>query len=206
MIKPVFFVFLGLTVAASCKKDDDKSTDRVQGSFGGKTFYLVDGGDLKTSETSITGSGSLVFASPLAEISSKDAFTLKFTLQDEGSLELVTHSNGDLGKGVNVAFTRSGTELGTKLKANDAESESKVLEGINAGDDIDLITDIHNDEEPTHILIWKGDSDSFGEDDALVNSEDGLETPGNGTGTSWGIVLKKGSLKLASIGDPKFVE
>ncbi len=206
MIKPVCFMFLGLTFLASCKKDEDKSSDRVQGSFGGKTYYLVDAGDLKASEASISGSGSIVFASPLAEISSKDAYTLKFSLQDQGSLELVTHSDGNLDKGMSIAWSRSGTELTTRLKTSDSQSEAKVLEGISAAEDIELITDVHNDEEPAHILIWRGDADAFGEEDALVNSEDGLEAPGNGTGTAWGIVLKKGTLALASLGDPKFVE
>ncbi len=206
MKKPVFVFLLSVMAVSGCKKDDDKTTDQVQGTFGGKTFYLVDAGDLKTSESSIQGSGSLVFAEPLSEISSADAFVLKFALENSGSIELVTHSNSSLGKGVSVALSRSATTLNATLKADTAESEVKALEDVNAAEDVSLIVDVHNDEDPTHILVWKGDSESFGEDNALINSEDGLETPGQGSGTVWGIVLKKATLKLADLSDPKFVD
>jgi hypothetical protein len=207
MKKFMFALALCTLTQVSCKKDDDeKTTDLVQGTLAGKSYYVVDGGDLERSESSIKGSGSVVYASPLGAITSKDNYALNFTLEDGGSLELVTHSNSSLANGVSVLFSRSGNALSAILKAKGTESAATELSGIDAADTVAVSVDVHNDETPAHILLWSSAAGSFGEEDALLNSEGGEETPGNGTGTAWGLVLKKASVTSAVIADPKFVE
>ena len=206
MRKMMFAVSLCAMTAASCKKDETKTTSRIQGTLGGKTYYVVDSGDLERSENSIKGAGSLVFSSPLAQISSKDDFLLKFTLQDSGSVELVTHSDGSLAHGVSVLLTREGTALNAVLKAKGAETAPKALGDIDAARNVALAIDVHNDEDPAHILIWNTDKDAFNEGDAVLNSENDEAAPGQGSGTAWGLILQKATLTEAVVADPKFVE
>ncbi|MDQ3234972.1 MAG: hypothetical protein M3Q07_24455 [Pseudobdellovibrionaceae bacterium] len=190
----------------ACTKDDDKKTDLVQGSLIGKTYYVVQAGDLQRTETSVSGTGSIVFNSPLGSIPSKDNYALNLSVDDGGTLELVTHSDSSLANGVSVLLKRTGSSLTASLKAKGQESTAKELSGVNAAEDISLAIDVHNDETPAHILVWSAAGGDFGEDNALLNSEEDETSPGNGSGTSWGLILTKANVSSALLEDPKFVE
>lgn len=205
MKKVMFPLALISMTQFACKKDDDKKTDLTQGTLAGQAYYVVDAGDLQRTESSIQGTGSVVYGSPLGSITSKDDYALNFSLDDGGSLELVTHGNSSLANGVSVVFSRSAHALSAILKAKGVTSAATELSGIDAAQSIAVAVDVHNDETPAHILLWSAGG-SFGEGDALLNSEDGEAAPGNGTGTAWGLLLNKAKVTSAVAADPKFVE
>jgi hypothetical protein len=197
---------LTLFTVGGCKKDDDKTTDLPQGTFGEQTYYVLESGNLEQTEGLLKGSGALVFASPLNAIQSQDNFALEFTIAEGGSLSLVTHSDGSLSDGLTVQFERTGTELISSLKADGAGTGDNVLSGVDASGPVSLAVDVHNNETPTHVLIWNAVNGSFEEDEALYNSEEDEDAPGVGKGTLWGLVLRNATVTKVERGEPKFTE
>jgi hypothetical protein len=199
-------IALALLAALGCKKDEDKTTAMPQGSLGNQTYYVVESSDLELGESALQGSGSIIFASPLNAVASQDNFALEFTVKEGGSLALVTHSDGSLAQGLTLLFERSGTELIASLKADGSGTADHILNGVDASGPISLAVDVHNNESPTHVLIWNAALGAFGEEDALYNSEDDAEAPGVGKGTLWGLVLRDAEITSATRGEPKFTE
>lgn len=197
---------LALFAAVGCKKDEDKTTALPQGSFAKQTYYVVETGDLEQSETLLEGSGAVVFASPLNAIQSQDNFALEFTLGEGGSLALVTHSDSSLSEGLTVQFERGGKELISRLTADGSGTGDNVLSGVDASGPISLAVDVHNNETPTHVLIWNAVNGSYAEDEALYNSEEAGDSPGVGKGTLWGLVLRNAAITKVERGEPKFSE
>jgi hypothetical protein len=197
---------LALFTAVGCKKDEDKTTELPQGSFAEQTYYVLEAGDLEGNGTQLQGSGALVFASPLNAIQSQDNFALEFTLSEGGSLALVTHADGSLSDGLTVQFARAGTELISRLTADGAGTGDNVLSGVDASGPISLAVDVHNNETPSHVLIWNAVNGSFAENEALYNSEDDADAPGVGKGTLWGLVLRNAVVTKVERGEPKFTE
>ncbi len=206
-MKKVKFIFSMLALLqVACSKDDNKKTGLVEGSLAGKAYYVVEAGDLQRTESAVSGTGSIVFNSPLGSVTSKDNYALNFSVDDGGTLELVTHSDGNLSNGVSVILKRTGSSLSAMLKAKGEQSTAKELSGVNAAEDLSLAIDVHNDETPAHILVWSTAGGEFGEDNALLNSEEDETSPGNGSSTAWGLVLTKANVSSAILEDPKFVE
>jgi len=197
---------LAILAAIGCKKDDDKKSTLVEGSFAGQTYYVVEAGTLERSETIIKGSGAIVFSAPLNAIDSQDNFTMDFSLVDGGSLALVTHADSALDKGIAVQFDRAGSELTSSLKADGAGTSDNALSGMDAAGAVSVSVDVHNNETPAHILIWNAANDAFGEDDAIYNSETDTDAPGNGKATLWGLVFRNAELSSVSRGEAKFSE
>jgi hypothetical protein len=198
--------YLLALAALGCSKNDDKETGLIQDVFHDQTYYLVESGNLERSESLLKGSGAMVFASPLDAISSQDNFTLEFSLAEGGSLALVTHSNNSLEKGITVQFDRAGTQLSTSLKADGSGTSDIVLEGLDASGTLTLSVDVHNNETPTHVLIWNAAQGSYDESDAVFNSEEDEASPGVGQGSLWGLVLRQAELKSVTRGEAKFKE
>lgn len=198
--------FLAILTSIGCKKDDDKSSSLVEGSFAGQTYYVVEAGTLERTDKLIKGSGAIVFAAPLDTVESQDNFAMDFSLADGGSLTLVTHADSALGKGIAVQFDREASELTASLKADGAGTGDNVLSGLDASAAVSLSVDVHNNETPAHVLIWNAASGSFGEDDAIYNSEADTDAPGNGKATLWGLVFRNAELSRVSLGEAKFSE
>ena len=197
---------LALVAAVGCKKDEDKTTDLPQGLFADQTYYVLEAEGLERNETQLQGSGALVFASPLNAIQSQDNFALEFTLGEGGSLALVTHADSGLSDGLTVQFERAGTELISRLTADGSGTGDNVLSGVDASGPISLAVDVHNNETPTHVLIWNAVKGTYAEDEALYNSEDDADAPGVGKGTLWGLVLRNAVVTKVTRGEPKFTE
>lgn len=162
-------------------------------------------GTLQHHGSSVEGSGSLIFISPLAGIPSKDSYALQFSLTDQGSLTLVTHSDDQLNQGINLVFTRNGSSLTAIIQAGGINTSTFTLGGVDASSTTQLQVDLHNDESPAHILIWNGSN--FAKDEAIYDSEiPGMNAPGNGAGSYWGLVLSNAKVGQATVGPPKFIE
>jgi hypothetical protein len=196
-------VGVGLLVAlGACNGDDGGG---VTYSLDGAGYVVITAGTLQHNSTDVSGSGAVVFNDPLAGIASKHSFELSFTLQDGGSLTLGGYSSNQLANGVNVVMSRSGATLSVVLEAEGNQNDvSALFTGIDASGTIGVQIDIHNDETPAHILAWDGQD--FDEAAAIFNSENDGDTPGNGAGSFWGLILEDAVVSTAAAGDAKFVE
>lgn len=176
--------------------------------FAGQGYLIVDAGTLTLSEDSIGGSGSIVFNDSLAKIDSQNSYRLSFSLNEGGSLSLVSNSTNQLASGVMVKFTRFGSTLNVVIEASGGSKDlSSKFRSVNAASTVTFQLDVHNNENPAHLLGWGSESTAFTELNVLFNSEnDGLESPGRGEGNYWGVVLNNATLTQASIGNPKFTE
>jgi hypothetical protein len=198
---------LALVVTAGCAKDksSNEGGGSAEGTLGGASYVLVDGGDLQRSANLLSGSGAVAFKEPIGALDSKKSYTLTFSIADGGKFALAAHGNEKLENAAEVRLSRAGNVLKVELGAAGQSTESKVLEGIDAAaESVTLTIDVHNDESPAHILLWSGSD--FAEDKAVFNSEEDAETPGQGSGAFWGLRLQNSTVSSATIGAPKYVE
>lgn len=207
MIRKVVMVssLVLLSFFASCSKDDDsKSTSDSSYKLNELTYKVISSTSLTHATDSLSGVGSVVFTEP-----NKDAdnhYTLNFTLEDGGSLTLTSNSANDLNAGVSITFSRLGQVLVVGLRSSDQVRDiSSSFSDIDASGSLSFQIDMHNGENPTHILVWSGVSE-FGEDNALFNSEEDGETPGQGTDNFWGLVLSNANVSSALVSEAKFEE
>lgn len=199
------FVFLGLFLSVGCglasNSDDSESDTKLDG----VSYTVLADTSLTQAETFVSGNGTIIFNAPLSSIAAKNSVLLSFSLEDGGSLTLSMFSTTSLTNGVEYRFSRSGSTLHASLHAEDEPADiSFMMDDFSATGNIELAIDMHNDEVPAHTLVWTGAD--FSEEAALFNSEEDEETPGNGVGTFWGLVLNKATVETASLGDPHFVE
>lgn len=202
LTRSILLTLFAISLFSACGNDNGTTTL----SLNGAEYVVVTEGTLQNSSSSITGTGSLVFNDPLDAIPSKHSFTLSFTLEEGGSVTLVSHATDSLQNGINVLFARNGTTLTVTLTAAGSNNDvSSAFTTVDASGTVTLQFDVHNDEEPAHLLAWTGDE--FHEEDAIFNSEEGgSETPGNGSGTYWGLILAKATVETAAVGEAKFHE
>lgn len=196
------FVFLLNTGCGSSSKSTDDETHTLNGN----SYVTVSNTSLVLTDTSLSGDGSVVFESPLPTIESKRSFTLGFTLENGGSLTLHSNASNRLQNGISIVISRTGTTLSVALKkGEDLKDISSSFTGVNASGSLSIVCDVHNDEVPAHILIWTGSD--FTEEAAVFNSEEeGLEAPGNGAGSYWGLALSKATVSTATVSTAKFSE
>ncbi len=133
------------------------------------------------------------------EMNSDKRYTFEAYLSSEGaSLELVSHADQDAQHGVHIVFTRKGNDVVVQAKANN-ESTPVVLTGIHPRS-LNLVVEVHNTEDTTHILIWDQNEKHRDEDSALWNSEQ-TNFEGRGKGCFWKFVAKDAVVKNSSISD-----
>ncbi len=198
-------ILIASTFLFACSNDDDDDTPaRTAGSFNSIDYFVVDAGDLERSTSILKGSGSIIFKESLGDILSEHHYDLSFKLESGSSIELITHADNNLSNGASISWSRDNQNVTLKLNANGKSSANVDLKDIDPTEVISYKIDIHNNETPAHILIWRDAEESFSEESALVNSEDGLETPGNGKGNLWGLKLVKAELKGAVLSEAKF--
>jgi hypothetical protein len=198
-----FFVALFVVALFGCGGAGNTSGDKI----GAQSYTEVDSGTLVKSGSTISGTGSIVFLNPLSAVSSNHNFQTTFSLEDSGSLTLVTFSGNRLDGGTSIKFLRQGAVLKVALLNGGTEHDmSAKFTDFDASKSLSFFADIHNVESPTHILIWSGSTSDFGEDAAILNTENDGGSSGNGSGTFWGFILHQASLTQAEVGAPKFVE
>ncbi|MCX6104410.1 MAG: hypothetical protein NTY08_01080 [Proteobacteria bacterium] len=197
--------FAILTLSA-CSGGDTTGTSAgtAEGQLGSTSYVVVDAGDLQRTATQVKGSGSIAFKDPIGEIGARKSYQLNVALDDSGSLKLAVNTDETLKNGVEVTLSRAGSALAAKLSFGGASAAAKTLAGIDAAAAINLTIDIHNDENPAHILIWSGSD--FTPVKALLDSDRDGATPGQGRGNYWGLVLTKATVTSAVLAAPKFTE
>lgn len=192
--------------AQGCGKSSSGSSPVTEKTLDGKTYIVSDSGTLTSTPEELTGTGSVIFKEPVGEIGSNKNYALTFTVEEGHSLQLLSHSSNKLAGGVFVKLNRDAAKLSLTLSAGGKETAPKVLEGIDASAEISLWIDIHNSEDPAHILIWKEGQDDPTEDNAIYNSDADGATPGKGSDGFYGLILNKATVKNLSVKEPKFAD
>jgi hypothetical protein len=192
----------------SCGSDSNNKTSSLkEGSIESTPFLLLSESGLLLADSTLQGSGVAVAKNPLGDIQADKNIALTFVLEPRGSLSVIAFGSNSNAGGVMLTFTRQEEVLLAKLEAAGKIVDiSKNFVALDASSDISLLIDVHNGEIPAHILAWKGDTIMPDDTNALFNSEkaaDG-ESPGNGTGTFWGLTLSKAIVKKASATEAKF--
>ena len=207
-MKAVVFSVIGL-ILLGCTGGDDV-TDGEKPVFQDQTFLLIDSGTLSFQDTKVNGSGKIGLESPLGEaIQSGRKIVTSFQLVDGGQLVFHAYSDRGLQNGLDIVFLRKGSEIEAKLELagkessiplghhEDEEHEDEEHEStIDGTGTISLKIDIHNNENPAHIIIWHADSN-----EVLFNSDEGSYVTGNGAGTYLGMTFDKASLLSLKLED-----
>ena len=194
---------------ASCGGSDSASDSGAsqEGKIGSTEVLLLSQTGLSFSGTSLKGTGNVVAKKPLGEPKDDRNIGLTFALEDGGSLSVRAFATKTLESGVKFTFSRKGKVLQATLSADEKSVDvSRNFSALDASEEVSVLLDVHNNETPAHVLVWKGDTQSPGDENALFNSEkagDG-ESAGNGKGTFWGLVLSKATIKSAVASDSKF--
>lgn len=138
-------------------------------------------------------------------------FEVSFLIADQGTFTLTAFSDSKLEKGLNISFQRQGTTLVVTASAQGQTQDwSPRFASIDPAQEVTLSFDIHNNERPAHLLIWKGPKNSsLNHRNTIYNSgEDSLDlgydaSPGNGSGRFWGFQTINSQIIKAQISSPQ---
>jgi hypothetical protein len=200
---PILFV---LSACGGDYKDPETAAGGKEAVFGSQKVRMVSG-DLNVTGAAIQGTGSLVFDSRYDQFKTGGSYALDFTLEDGGSVTLVSHSNESLANGFQVEYRREGAAVKVALRAQgNTWNAGNNFNGIDSAGALKFQTDVHNDETPAHVVVWNRLlGDNFAGPNAVLNSAEEVDgSPGIGTGTHWGLILNKASVTRADRSDPKF--
>jgi hypothetical protein len=194
-------------------KDETKGTESR---FGNQLISVING-NLNTENSTLSGTGAVLFQEELGSVKSGHSYALDFSLNDGGALTLVSHSDSELAGGFEIEMRRIGNSLKVLLKAQGQERDTiaqngtDVFAGIDASGVIRLQFDLHNNETPTHLLAWnRANGELFTEATAFLNTEDEVDlsngSPGIGTGSRFGLKLASAIVTRAERSSPKYSE
>lgn len=180
----------------------------------GSQSVTVLSGSLVSDGGALSGSGELLFPETLGSAASASSYALDFTLADGGSLTLVSHASASLSSGWEMSFTRQGSGTGSLRVSLTAQGATRdpldadgvdPFQGVNAAGNLKFQVDVHNDESPTHALLWSRLlGDNFADPTSLLfNSETFDNSPGVGSGIRWGLRLVNARVTMALPSGPK---
>ena len=188
MYKMITFYFAALFLVACGNPDSGTSTVVEVGQFNGAEFGYMDKGSLSNDGASITGSGTILFRSPIPE--KDNNYALNFALQTNGSATLLVGSTVKMTGAVSLKFLRKADDtLGVTLASGSEFYDlSEDFSAISASGPLSLEVDVH---EHGHIVLW-------------VNSEEfEYAFTQKSKGQYWGLTLGSAQLTKAAIGKPK---
>lgn len=175
------FLILGLLVVVSCGTNTlgrKVSVNTLQG----VEYIVLESNSLETSSSMIFGTGKIIFRAPRPEEDSR--FLLDFTLEDGGSVTLISNANDQLEKGARIVFERSGTKLNVFLRAGAENYDlSSDFAGVDASLSLPWIAEIHAHGHA--VLLWAG-----------TKSEYAFST--RPTDRLWGLALNKAKVTKAT--------
>ena len=196
------FLALFTVILVACGgKYKDTQAESQEILFGNQRVQVLSG-TIQLSGTNLSGSGEVLFPAQNESFQSSTGYELKFSLEDSGSIILLSHASPTLAGAFALEFYREQNQLKVFLRAQGASFDaSSNFSGIDASNTIHVKIDVHNDESPAHILVWNGQSE-LNLQTALLNTADEIDgSPGIGTGSRWGLRLQNASVSLASAGE-----
>jgi hypothetical protein len=206
------WVFFGVfsTLLVACGGGGSSSQSTITSVTTVPEFAVIKDDGIKSSSSSVAGNGSIVFAEPLGDVES--AFKIKFELVDENSaITLFVFSDSKLSESsaVVIKIQKMNGNLTGTFKISGSEPIPLGFEVIPETEN-SFYVDVHNDEEPTHVLIWKVDTILFDEPSTVFNSNTNALKAAlgqkKGTGAFFGVKLENASLQSLSFHTSKFVD
>lgn len=199
-------VLLTLAGGVSCSTASNAGKGRDDKTLGGKTYQIVVDDGLTGSDQELKGSGTVLFRDPLGEVGGEKNLALDFSLEDGGSLSLIAYADPALKNGVTLTFLRNGRTLNSTIEVGSQKNDPRTVGSVDASGSIQIDIDVHNTENPIHILAWSRGVNSYTDSTAAFDSEVGPSVQGNGTAAFWGIRLVKGTLSKAVVTEAKFAD
>jgi hypothetical protein len=179
----------------------------ADGVFDGQAVSTIgDDSGLSVLPARMAGTGKVVFRESLDAFGRDSSHALSFLIQEGGVLVFSSYAQAGLANGLDLVFKRNGRQLLVTLSKGGSAGRdvSGVFQSVDASRVVDLQVDIHNSENPAHILIWNGNEQDFSEDNALLNSEDGGVSPGAGSGALRGFTLSNAVVFKSTVSEVKF--
>lgn len=189
-----------LTVAA-CGSSDDDSTSAAGSAI---EVNSVLSGTPSVVDNSISGNGSVIFTSALGAVDSGRHFQVQALLDEGESLTIHTYADNQLANGIDLVVTRPANTPTSLEVIVDGSDISSSFTGVAADQPISILMDVHNDENPSHVLIWPEGETEFSDTTTLENSEDTGVVNGQGAGAFWGITLSGAEVIMAETSDDRF--
>jgi hypothetical protein len=126
-------------------------------------------------------------------------------LLDAGeSFTIHAYSDDQLADGIDLVVSRP-ENTPTSLEVTvDGTDISSAFTNVAADQTINILMDVHNDENPTHVLIWPEGETLFSDTTTLENSEDTGSVTGQGAGAFWGITLDGAEISSAAASEDRF--
>lgn len=172
----------------------------------GLEFKVIKDNTLVFENNSISGSGRILALQTLQDAKSF-SFSLKFSLEDNGKIDFFAFANNQLEKAFVISVSRLGAKIKFELSKEGKVVDYSELEGvaeINAINSISLEIDLHNGENPAHMIMWNSALVSeFNEQNSILNTADEpKQSPGTGSGQFVGFELKDATLESFKLNKP----
>ncbi|MFT6877702.1 MAG: hypothetical protein ACI9US_003085 [Gammaproteobacteria bacterium] len=193
-------VLASVLAITACSSDDDTlaaSTASIEAN-------TVVSGTPSVADNSISGTGSVIFTSSLGAVDSGRHLQVVALLDEGESFTIHAYADAQLANGIDLIVSRP-TNTPTSLEVIvDGADISSAFTGVAADQAINILMDVHNDENPTHVLIWPQGETEFGESTTLENSEDTGSVTSQGAGAFWGLTLDGADVTSAEASEDRF--
>lgn len=217
-MKYAFALLSTVMVLSSCGGKYKREPAGESIAVGSQAFSRLGGGSLQVGGGELSGTGSVLAANSMRNVEEETSYSLNFSLNDGGSLTLVSHSNSSLESGYEMRFSRVGSGPGSMRVSVTASGITKdtrnamsvdVFGGLDASVPIRVQVDVHNGESPAHVLLWTLPlTATFTKESSLFDTGDEMDksngSPGKGSGFHWGLELDRATVRLAERSEAKF--
>lgn len=195
-IQKSFIAIIAVSLLTACGRDgvENPVADGANTTLMNGQQLLLTGSDIAGIQNKLIGTGKAVATAPLkGGTESGQHFAMSLSLEEGGSVTLFSHADNALENAVEIKITRAGDKLAVSVNGQDHSTE---FSKVDATQDFDIAIDIHNNEEPAHIVVWTGTAI---EENEVLNLED---SGANGTGAFWGVELTNAEVSI-QVADPK---
>ncbi len=111
----------------------------------------------------LSGTGAVRLSDALIRAYSANHYRLTFRLEASGVLQLTTHAQKDLSRGVELKFYRDGESTQLQVEATVLKVTSNLtahFQNFDASRELAVSFDIHNDHPNVELIFWDGDASS----------------------------------------------
>ncbi len=191
----------GFLLSACSSDDDDDTSGDVASAIEANSVLS---GTPTIADNSISGDGSIIFTNSLGAVDSGRHFQVAAALDEGESFTIHAYADDQLANGIDLVVSRP-MNTPTSLEVTiDGSDISSAFTDVAADATINILMDVHNDENPTHVLIWPAGETEFSDTTTLENSEDTGTVLGQGAGAFWGITLTGAEVTSAAASEDRF--
>ncbi|OED44045.1 hypothetical protein AB833_02430 [Chromatiales bacterium (ex Bugula neritina AB1)] len=155
-------------------------------------------------DNNINGIGSVIFTSSLGAIDSGRHLQVAALLDEGESFTIHAYADDQLANGIDLVVSRPANTPTSLEVTVDGADISSGFTGVAADQAINILMDVHNDENPTHVLIWPAGETAFDEATTLENSEVTGSVSSQGAGAFWGLTINGAEITAAEASEDRF--